>query len=212
MRRPLANALDIDLRGGLTDAVTPHAGSALLIDLGRGSGVIAAADKHLPQKKSLRGLGQGQCVESVVVLSALGGDCLDDFDGLRRDRGLATLLGYDLPAASTARQWLDRFHDETLLAERPVQGSFIPPESAALAGLRAVGQHSVRTYVSAVSPGPGGHAGRGCASGRVRQAQRVADLRGLPRLPAAAGLLGRDRAGAGRRVPRRQRPGLPRHP
>jgi hypothetical protein len=93
-------------------------------------------------------------VESIVLLSALGGDCLDDFDPLRRDRGLAALLGYDLPAASTARQWLDRFHDETLLAGRPVQGSFIPPESAALAGLRTVVQHSVRTYVAAVRPAP----------------------------------------------------------
>lgn len=32
MRKPMANALDIDLRGGLTDQVTPHAGAALLID------------------------------------------------------------------------------------------------------------------------------------------------------------------------------------
>ena len=29
-RKPLPNALDIDLRGGLTDKVTPHAGVALL--------------------------------------------------------------------------------------------------------------------------------------------------------------------------------------
>lgn len=154
MRRPMANALDIDLRGGLTEEVTPHAGSALFIELGRRSGVIAAAERQLPTKKSLRGLRPGEFVESFVLLSALGGDCLDDFDGLRRDRGLAALLGYDLPAASTARQWLDRFHDQTLLAARPVQGSFIPPESAGLAGLRAVVQHSVRTYVAAVRPGP----------------------------------------------------------
>jgi len=143
MRRPLPNALDIDLRGGLTDAVTPHAGSALLIELGRRSGVLAAAERHLPTKKSTKGLGPGQFVESVVLLSALGGECLDDFDPLRRDRGLAALLGYDLPAASTARQWLDR----------PRQGSFIPSESAGLAGLRAVVEHSARTYVAAVQPG-----------------------------------------------------------
>jgi DDE family transposase len=153
MRRPLANALDLDLRGGLTDAVTPHAGSALLIDLGRRSGVLAAAERHLPAKRSAKGLRPGQFVEAFVLLSALGGDCLDDFEGLRRDRGLAALLGYDLPAASTARQWLDRFHDEQALAERPKQGSFIPPESPALAGLRAVVQHTARAYVVAVQPG-----------------------------------------------------------
>jgi hypothetical protein len=153
MRRPLPNALDIDLRGGLTDAVTPHAGSALLIELGRRSGVLAAAERRLPAKKAPKGLGAGQLIESFVVLSALGGECLDDFDPLRRDRGLAALLGYDLPAASTARQWLDRFHDPERVAERPRQGSFIPPESVGLAGLRAVVEHSVRTYVAAVRPG-----------------------------------------------------------
>jgi hypothetical protein len=154
MRRPLPNALDIDLRGGLTDAVTPHAGSALLIEVGRRSGVLAAAERHLPGKKSPKGLGQGQFVEAFVLLSALGGDCADDFDPLRRDRGLAALLGYDLPAASTGRQWLDRFHDPAAVVGRPQQGSFIPPESAGLAGLRAVIEHSARTYVAAVRPGP----------------------------------------------------------
>src|SRR5712692_3888239 len=111
MRKPLPNALDIDFRGGLTEEVTPHVGSALLIELGRRSGVMAAAERHLSAKKSSKGLGNGQFVEAVVLLSALGRDCLDDFDNLRRDRGLAALLGYDLPAASTARQWLDHFHE-----------------------------------------------------------------------------------------------------
>src|SRR5438067_9856739 len=154
MRRPLANALDIDLRGGLTDRVTPHAGSALLIDLIRRSGVTAAAERSLPGKKPTKGLRPGEFAEAFVVLSALGGDCLDDFDGLRRDRGLAALLGYDLPAAPTARQYLERFHDPAAVADRPRQGSFIPPENTGLGGLRAVVQHSVRTYVAAVRPGP----------------------------------------------------------
>jgi hypothetical protein len=154
MRRPLANALDIDLAGGLTDQVTPHAGSALLIEVLRRSGVIASAERHLPAKKSAKGLRQGELVEAFILLSALGGECLDDFDHLRRDRGLAALLGYDLPAASTARQWLDRFHDPAAVAGRPQQGSFIPAASAGLAGLHAVVEHSARTYCAAVRPGP----------------------------------------------------------
>src|SRR5918992_619863 len=154
MRRPLANALDIDLAGGLTNQVTPHAGSALLIELMRRSGVVAAAERHLPAKRSTKGLRPGELVEAFILLSALGGECLDDFDHLRRDRGLAALLGYDLPAASTARQRLDQFHDPEVLAGRPQQGSFIPAESAGLAGLRTVVEHSVRTYCSAVQPGP----------------------------------------------------------
>ena len=73
MRRPLANALDIDLAGGLTDPVTPHAGSALLIEVVRRCGVVAAAERYLPAKRSTKGLRQGELVEAFVVLSALGG-------------------------------------------------------------------------------------------------------------------------------------------
>ena len=150
MRKPLPNALDIDLRGGLTEEVTPHAGVGLLIELGRRSGVMAAAERCLPKRKSSKGLGEGQCVESFVLLSALGGDCVDDFDGLRRDYGLAALLGYHVPAASTARQWLDRFHDPEVMAERPQQGSFVPREPDRLAGLQAVVRRTVQAYAAVV--------------------------------------------------------------
>lgn len=129
MRTPLANALAIDLRGGLTDTAPPHAGGALLIETARRSGVRAAAERALPAKTSPKGLRQGEMVEAVVPLSALGGECLDDLDGLRRDQGLAALTGYPLPAAATARQWLDRFHDPAMLADRPRQGRFIPVET-----------------------------------------------------------------------------------
>ncbi|MBI5957063.1 MAG: IS1380 family transposase [Chloroflexi bacterium] len=154
MHKPLPRGLNIEFEGGLEEAVTAHAGVALLIELGRLSGVIGAADRCLPVKKSSKGLGQGQFVESFVLLSALGGECLDDFYGLRRDQGLEAMLGYPLPPASTARQWLDQFHDETLLEGRPLQGSFIPMESARLAALRAVVERTIHAYVAAVRAGP----------------------------------------------------------
>ena len=149
-RKPLPDALDIGLRGGLTDRVTPHAGVALLIDCLRRAGVPAAAEQHLPAKRSTKGLDQGRMTEAFVLLSALGGECLDDFEHLRGDMGLAALTGYTLPAAPTARQWLDRFHEPELLADRPAQGAFIPLESAPLAGLRAILTTAVRAYVAAV--------------------------------------------------------------
>ena len=119
---------------------------------------MAAAERHLPAKRSSKGLGQGQFVEAMVLLSALSGDCLDDFDNLRRDRGLAALVGYDLPAASTVRQWLDRFHDPEAVAGRPQQGSFIPAEPAGLAGLRAVVQRTVQGLSGSSQARPNGHA------------------------------------------------------
>lgn len=154
MRKPLPKGLEIEFEGGLEEAVTAHAGAALLIELGRISGVMDAAERCLPAKKSSKGLTQGRFVESFVLLSALGGECPDDFDRLRLDQGLEVMLGYQLPAASTARQWLDLFHDEELLKDRPAQGSFIPMESARLAALQSVGQRTIRAYVAAVQPGP----------------------------------------------------------
>ena len=152
-RKPLRRDLAIAIRGGLEEVTTPHAGVAGLIELGRRSNVMAAAEKYLPPKQSPQGLGQGEMVEAFVVFSALGGECLDDVKQVRQDEGLAALLGYRLPAAETARQWLDRFHEEAPPADRPQQGSFIPPESRWLAGLRSVVEHSVRTYVTALAPG-----------------------------------------------------------
>ena len=147
------SSLGIEYAGGLKEESTAFAGVGLLVELYRKAGVGAAAERALPQKRSPKGLKQGQMVEAFVLLSALGGECLEDMERLRQDKGLATLLEYTPPAPETARQWLDRFHDQELMAERPAQGSFLPAESGGLAGLRAVNRRVVAAYVEAVKPG-----------------------------------------------------------
>ena len=117
------------LTGGLKEDVTPWAGMALLVELYRKAGVGAAAERALPRKKSSKGLSEGQMVESFILLSALGGDCIDDMAQLREDKGLEAMLGYRPPAPETARQWLDKFHDEKLMVDKPIHGAFIPLES-----------------------------------------------------------------------------------
>jgi len=67
-RKPLRRDLPLDIRGGLEEVTTPHAGVAGLLELGRRSNVMAAAEKYLPAKQSPKGLGQGEMVESFVVL------------------------------------------------------------------------------------------------------------------------------------------------
>ena len=88
----------------------------MLVDLFRQLELGEASDRVLPAKKSSKGLRPGQMVESFVLLSALGGECIDDMKRLRDDDGLAGMLGYQPPAPETARQWLDGFHDEALMA------------------------------------------------------------------------------------------------
>ena len=147
-----AAGLEIEIEGGLREVVTAHAGASLLIEAARRGGTIAVADRVLPGKRNPKGLSQGQMVESLVVLSALGGECVDDFESPRKDEGLAAILGYRLPAPSTVRDWLEQHHDEAAMVERPKQGSFIPRESSRLAGLGVVRDHIARAYVSAVKP------------------------------------------------------------
>ena len=147
-----AQSLEIGFEDGLREEVTPHAGVALLVEASRRSGVIAAADRALPAKRNPKGLTQGQMVESFVLLSALGGECPDDLQNLRQDQGLEVMVGYEFPAPSTARGWLELCHDDEALAERPKQGSFIPREPPRLVALREPVRQSVRAYVAAVKP------------------------------------------------------------
>jgi hypothetical protein len=103
--------LGVKIVGGLPDASTPWAGVSLLVELFRRSGVDELANKVLPAKGSTKGLRQGQTVESFVLLSGLGGDCIEHMQRLRDNAGLSGIPGYQPPAPETARQWLDRFHD-----------------------------------------------------------------------------------------------------
>src|SRR3990170_6469488 len=97
MKQP-SEVLGVKIVGGLREASTPWAGASLLVELYRRSGVEAAANKALPAKGSAKGLKQGQMVESMVLLSALGGDCVEDMQRLRDDAGLAAMLSYRPPA------------------------------------------------------------------------------------------------------------------
>jgi len=144
--------LGVKIVGGLKEASTPWAGASLLIELFRRSGMDALANKVLPAKGSAKGLKQGQMVESFVLLSALGGDCIEDMQHLRDDAGLTEMLGYRAPAPETARQWLDKFHDDSLMLA-PLQGSFILPESKSLLALNEIKRRTITTYVEAVHPG-----------------------------------------------------------
>jgi hypothetical protein len=145
--------LAVTVTGGLEETVTPWAGASTLVETYRRYGVGDAADRALPRKKTTKGLSQGQMTESFVLLSALGGECVEDMEKLRQDKGLEAILGYQIPAAETARQWLDKFHDEGLMSGQPQQGAFIPLESAPLAGLREPIRRVIWSYIERMKPG-----------------------------------------------------------
>jgi len=145
--------LAVTVTGGLEEVMTPWAGASILVESYRRCGVGEAADRALPRKKTSKGLSQGQMTESLVLLSALGGECIEDMGRLRQDKGLEAMLGYQMPAPETARQWLDKFHDEEFMYGQPRQGAFIPVESAPLAGLREPNRQVIWSYIEKMKPG-----------------------------------------------------------
>jgi hypothetical protein len=100
-------------------------------------------------KQRERGCDEATMVESFVVLNAVGGERVDDFQHFRDDVGLKEMLGHEVPSPESARQFLNRFHSEEKLEQardgrKPEQIAFIPEEADALAGLGEVNRELVR--------------------------------------------------------------------
>jgi hypothetical protein len=67
--------LGVKTIGALQEASTIWASASLLVGLYCHTGVDDVANKVLPAKRLVKGLKQGQTLESFVLLSALCGDC-----------------------------------------------------------------------------------------------------------------------------------------
>jgi hypothetical protein len=133
----------------LEECVTAYGGIPLFLQAARSLDVPGRVNQHLQLKQRQRGLDEAGYVESFLVLNALGGDCLDDFDRLREDEGLAEMLGHEVPSPEAARKFLYQFHDAAKLEdaqkELPVgQVSYIAEESAPLRALAQVNQGMVQ--------------------------------------------------------------------
>jgi hypothetical protein len=133
----------------LAECLTAYAGIPLFVKALRSLHVGRNVKRQVRLKQRQRGFDEATYVESFLVLNALGGDCLEDFDRLREDAGLKEMLGHEVPSPEAARKFLYQFHDEQEMeraqAELPVgQVSYIPAESEALRGLAAVNGELVR--------------------------------------------------------------------
>jgi hypothetical protein len=133
----------------LEEAVTGYAGLPLFLQAVRSLDVGACVRQHLHLKQRQRGFDEASYVESFLVLNALGGECLEDFDRLREDEGLRTMLGHEAPSPEAARKFLYQFHDAEKVAQAQLelpagQVSYIPDESAPLRGLAQVKQALVQ--------------------------------------------------------------------
>jgi hypothetical protein len=111
--------------------------------------VPGSVKRNLALKQRDRGFDEATYIESFLVLNAAGGDCLEDFECLREDRGVAAILGHEVPSPEAARKFLYQFHDPQKIeqAQRELAAgevSYVPEDSAALRGLAQVNQDVVR--------------------------------------------------------------------
>ncbi|HYA79939.1 MAG TPA: IS1380 family transposase [Methylocystis sp.] len=135
--------LDFEIDEALeASLVTPRAGVPSLIEAFRQTGAAARIDEGVRIKTRQRGLSASRMVESLLALWAAGGERCEDLDRLRQDAALASLLGYPLPAAQTARDFLAAFHEDDLPLLHAGK-STIPCESAPLVGLAAANRELI---------------------------------------------------------------------
>lgn len=117
-----------------TGLITALGGVPLLIEAFRTSGAAAVVDERVAIKRRKRGLTPSQLVEGLFSLWAGGGERCDDLSALREDAALALLLGHGLPAAQTARDFLEAF-DEPVPPLWQGERSQVPGEGPRLQGL-----------------------------------------------------------------------------
>ena len=136
----------------LEEILTSFGGLPLFLRTARSLGLAASVQHHLRLKQRRRGLDEASYVESFLALNAVGGACLDDFDVLREDAGMAAMLGYEPPSPEAARKFLYQFQDQEKIEQARQQqldlarASIIPGESEALAGLAAVNRDVVGEF------------------------------------------------------------------
>ena len=133
----------------IEECLTALGGVPLLLQAARSLGLPRSIREQVRIKERDRGLDEASYVESFVVLNAVGGECLEDFERLREDPGLAEMMGHDVPSPEAARKFLYQFHDENKIAEAQQQlalgeASYIPEESAALRGLAQANREVVQ--------------------------------------------------------------------
>jgi DDE family transposase len=151
------------------ESLTAYGGVPLLVRAWRSLGVSASIGRQVRVKERQRGYDEGTMLESLMVLNAVGGECLEDLERLREDEGLAELLGHGIPSPEAARKFLYQFHSAEKIEEAKQQlelgaRAYIPGENEPLAGLGQVNRELVQEL------------GRRCASEKIATVDQDATI------------------------------------
>jgi hypothetical protein len=131
--------------------LTCFGGLPLVMETFRALGLRESIRKHLCMFQRSGKYEEADYVESFISVFAAGGDCVDDFEKLRADKGLKK-LGLRVPSAESVRWFLNVFHEDEPLQGRLPHEALIPEETGWLKGLRAVLKELIRKAVRERSP------------------------------------------------------------
>ncbi len=127
--------------------ITSQAGLMTIAELALGMKLPEAAGRAVSVMQRDRGCSAWEFIESLVLMIAGGGDCVDDLSKLSSDPALTHLLGHEIPSPSATKKFLYGFHDDRLNTDhsrqRELMPSFVPPENAPLQGLDRLNDHVV---------------------------------------------------------------------
>jgi hypothetical protein len=132
--------------------LTAQAGLVLVAETMMALDLEAVVQAHLRVRQRRRGFSEYDKLQSIVLLLAAGGECVEDVRVLRADAALWRLLERKVPSADALGTFLFSFHDGETMKRRPEEGAWIPDENAALVSLAHVQRDLVRRAVATRCP------------------------------------------------------------
>ena len=116
------------------ECLTALGGVSLFVRTVRSLAVPGSVKRNLALKQRDRGFDEATYLVSFLVLNAAGGDYLEDFDCLWEDRGLAAMLGHEVPSPEAGRKFIYQFHDPEKIAQAQRE---LPPAEVSTCRRRA---------------------------------------------------------------------------
>src|SRR3970282_1866625 len=130
------------------ERLTSWGGVPLLVREFRSLDLPRSVERNVRIKQRQRGYDEATFIESFVILNAVGGECLEDFEQLRADQGLAEVIGHAMPSPEAARNFLYAFHEDAKIEEAQLrlkgdEKAYIPDETIPLQGLAMVNRTAI---------------------------------------------------------------------
>ena len=101
----------------LEETLAALGGIPRVVQAFRSLGLPPRVKEPVRVKELERGYDEATLVESLVILPAAGGECMEDFKRLRGDPSLAEMIGPARPSPAAALQFLHAFHADERIEE-----------------------------------------------------------------------------------------------